>query len=380
MIEDGSMNDHSLPLLTEDEIRGLVDVYFNMADKPSSSTQEILDSGAIPRLKGYTVRPGKVSDSIFGGKVLYPQRGSIIEENPPLVAKDGTPLRIMVRTRRISTHDINRGEIPFKDQILAVNHYSMRRLVAPAIGTSEIEVHGLVDNSLVIAAENLQQIPLEMVVRAHMAKSTTSTSLFMHYRAGRRTFCGHPLPEGLIANGPLPYVMDTPSTKSDIHDASVSPQQLVERNACTRDQYAQIRNSALFAFGIVSQFLSEKGIILVDTKTEHGINRHGQIVSQDELYTMDSSRFWLADDYKEQLAKLERGEIRELNPKSYSKEFARGFSQGDKPYTDNQRSEIAVRYVIGMQHLLGQRFLIDSLHSRDEQVVYGLQRIVDELL
>lgn len=30
-----------------------------------SSTKEILDSGVILRLKGYVVRPGKVSDSIF---------------------------------------------------------------------------------------------------------------------------------------------------------------------------------------------------------------------------------------------------------------------------------------------------------------------------
>ena len=45
------------------------------------------------------------------------------------------------------------------------------------------------------------------------------------------------------------------------------------------------------AFCIVTQYLSQRGMVLVDTKTEHGINAEGQIVSADELYTMDSSRF-----------------------------------------------------------------------------------------
>ena len=147
------------------------------------STQEILDSGAIPRLKGYTVRPGKVSDSIFGGKGKFTKKtGEVVEfENPELTAKDGTPVRLMVRTDRISTHDILRGSIPFKDQILAMNHNYMRKLLAPAIGTSQYEVPGLDDNAVVIAAENLQQLGFENVLRAYMAKSTTETSLYQHY-------------------------------------------------------------------------------------------------------------------------------------------------------------------------------------------------------
>jgi phosphoribosylaminoimidazole-succinocarboxamide synthase len=206
------------------------------------STQEIIDSGAIPRLKGYTVRPGKVSDSIFGGNGKFTKKdGTVVEfDNPDLTAKDGTPIRIMVRTDRISTHDILRGAIPFKDQILAENHNYMRKLLAPAIGTSQYEVPSLRDNAVVIAAENLQQLAFENVLRAYMAKSSTSTSLYQHYIKGAREFCGHKLPEGLIANGKLEYVMDTPSTKSDEHDASVSPQWLVENNVCTADQYNQI--------------------------------------------------------------------------------------------------------------------------------------------
>ena len=365
--------------LTRDEARELVDTYINSEDK-TYSIQELLDSGEILRLMGYKVRPGKVSDSIFGGRFTYITNGQTFEyENPPLNTRDGTPLRIMIRTQRISTHDINRGEIPFKDQILALNHNFMRRLLTNAIGTSQIDIPGLEDNSIIIVAENLTQMPFENVLRAYMAKSTTSTSLYQHYIRGEREFCGHKLSEGLVPNGPLPFIMDTPSTKSDKHDESVSPQQLFDRGICTLEQYAQIRNSSLFAFGIVSEFLRNKGLMAVDTKTEHGINKRGEIVSQDEIWTMDSSRFWLLDDYNEQLEKLAKEEIKELDPRSYSKEFARGFSKGDQGYIDEQRAQIAVRYIEGIQHLLGTRFEPD-MRSSEERIISGIEKIVNKLV
>ncbi len=370
-----------MTILTRDEARELVDAYMCLEDR-IYSTQEIIDSGIIPCLKGFRVKSGKVSDSIFGGKISYTSKstGQRVEyENPSLETKDGTLLRIMVRTQRISTHDINRGEIPFKDQILATNHNYMRRMLSSAIGTSQFDVEGLPDNSIVVAAENLIQIPFENVLRAYMAKSSTSTSLYQHFIKGGREFCGHFFPDNLIANGLLPYVIDTPSTKSEEHDESVSSEQLFQNGVCTPQQYAQIRNSSIFAFGMVSQFLREKGLIAVDTKTEHGINRREEIVSQDEIWTMDSSRFWLLDDYNDQLVKLVNGEIKELDPRSYSKEFARGFSKGEQGYTDEQRAQIAVRYIEGIQHLIGTRFEPD-MRSSEERVVSGIKKIVNQLV
>jgi phosphoribosylaminoimidazole-succinocarboxamide synthase len=367
-------------LLTQNEARKIVDNYIAI-EGDIRSTQEILDSGEVPKLKGFIVRPGKVSDSIFGGKGSYTDKstGKEIEfENPPL-EYNGMPLRLMVRTERISTHDINRGSIPFKDQILAANHNYMRRLLEDAIGTSQIEVDGLADNAVVIAAEDLQQIAFENVLRAFMAKSSTSTSLYQAFKRGEREFCGYELPGWLVTNGHLPYVMDTPSTKSDEHDLSVEPQYLFDNGICTSEEYAQIRNGSIYAFGMVAHLLGEKGLIAVDTKTEHGRNSVGEIVSQDEIWTMDSSRFWLADDYKDQVRKFNSGEIDEISPRSYSKEFARGFSEGEQGYTREQRAAIAVRYIEGIQHLLGQRFEPD-MRPRDERVVTGLQTVVNQLI
>lgn len=375
------------------------------------STQEILDSGEILALKGFTVKPGKVSDSIFGGggsfkidldkwigeeqpkteyKILREfeeeqkkgppkKRLEIGFENKQLNTKRGVPLRTMVRTERISTHDITRGDIPFKDQVLSLNHNYMRKMLAPFIGTSQHDIKGINDNDIVIAAENLEQIPFENVLRTYMARSTTGTSLYKHFMKGDRTFCGHELPDNLFANGPLPYVMDTPSTKSDEHDESLSPQEMFDRGIITPEDYTNIRNSSLVAYGVAAGHLKNIGLILVDTKLEHGRSVDGKIKSQDEIITLDSSRFWKYDEYMNQVEQFSRGEIKAINPTSYSKEFARGFSEGDKGYTDDQRAQIAVRYIMGIQEITGKKFIPD-MRSREERIVTGLQKIVNELL
>lgn len=362
--------------LSENEATRLVESYMDKDDE-IVNVQDLLDSGDIPRLKGYHIRPGKVSDSIFGGYFEYHDKGQdkiVNYDNDPLMTKEGVPMRIMVRTPRISTHDMNRGEIPFKDQILAMNHNYMLRMVSDVMGSSQFEVEGLQDNSIVIAAENLAQIPFENVLRAYMAKSTTETSLFQHYIHGKRVFCGHELPNDLVSNGKLPYVMDTPSTKSDKHDESVSPEEMIGSRCCTFEQYLNIRNNSLVAFGIATKYFGDRGLILVDTKTEHGINHRSEIVVQDEVYTMDSSRFWLADDYNEQVRQTNNGLNGDINPKSFSKEFARGFSKGTEGYTDEQRIQIAVRYILGIQELLGIRFEPD-LRSHKERIVSGLEAV-----
>lgn len=367
-------------MLNKEQAQKVVQNYLDL-NESVSSTQELLDSGAIPKLKGYTLQPGKVSDSIFGGKGKFRDKksGEMVEfENPPLKSKDGVPLRLMVRSARISTHDISRGEIPFKDQILALNHNFMRKLVTNAIGTSQFEVSGLSDNAIVIVSENLNSVMYENVLRAYNAKSSTSTSLYQHHLKGDRVFCGHKLPDNLVANGPLPYVMDTPSTKAEV-DESLSPEDLIKTGVCTIDEYNEIRNSSLVAYGIGTEFLRLRGLILVDTKLEHGRSVDGTIKSQDEIFTMDSSRFWLMDDYNSQLEKFAKGEIKELAPMSYSKEFARGFSEGDKGYNDDQRKQIAVRYIEGVQHLLGVEFVPD-MRTREVRISSALKIIIDSIV
>jgi phosphoribosylaminoimidazole-succinocarboxamide synthase len=399
--------------LTEIEASELVSTYIEK--EKITTTQEILNSNLVPALKGFVVRHGKVSDCIFGGNgdFVVPKEeeenyrkqlsGLPVEyedfidtsdndkpkirisfENPPLKTKDGQPIIIMVRTGRLSTHDIERGSIPFKDQILALNHHFMLKLTQEYIGTSQFDI-GLPENSVVIAAEKLTGIDFENVLRGYMAKSSTKTSLYHSYIVkGERNFAGYDLPNDLVPNGRLPFIMDTPSTKDDLHDVTVPPYFLFENNICTPQEYFQVRNNSICSYAVVAYFLWQRNIIIADTKTEHGFNLLGQIVSQDELYTMDSSRFWLLIDYLKQLklftAKDEKALVEYLKetqpgikekdyvvdgrviitPRSYSKEFARGYSVKDKKYTPEQKAKIAVRYIMGIQHLLQSRFKPDT--------------------
>ncbi len=350
-------------MLSEQEIRDLVSAHGNTVNV-GRPVKQLIEDGDIPRLQGATVLEGKVSDSVFSDS---------------LKTRDGQPIRLMFRNNRISTHDVNRGAIPFKDQVLAFNHDHMLQLVRRVLGSSQFEVAGLLPSSTVIPAENLELIMLENVLRLYNAESSTSTSLYQHWLAAKEqglevlNYAGHQLQVNeLIPNGVLPYLLDTPSTKAKV-DRTTDAQSLIADGVCTQEQYNQIRNSSLMAFGIVSQYLQERGMVLVDTKTEHGINSSGQIVAADELYTMDSSRFWKLDDDGELLT-------RDGKPVSFSKEFARGMvKEKDQQFTEEQANEIAVRYIMGLQHLTGVDFAPD-LRPRDERIVESTNLILDSLL
>ncbi|MDA0789942.1 MAG: phosphoribosylaminoimidazolesuccinocarboxamide synthase [Proteobacteria bacterium] len=350
-------------MLNEQEIRELVATH-GAAVNEGRPIRQLIDDGELPRLKGCTVLEGKVSDSVFG---------------PELKSPSGKPIRLMFRNNRISTHDVNRGAIPFKDQVLALNHDHMHRLVKSVLGSSQFQVDGLSPTSTVIPAENLNLIQVENVLRLYMAESSTSTSLYQHWLdardAGQSTmdYAGHQLDvNALKPNGLLPYVMDTPSTKEKV-DRTTDVDYLIQCGVCTERQWVQIRNASLMAFGIVSQYLAQRGMVLVDTKTEHGINADGQIVSADELYTMDSSRFWKLDDDGALLT-------RDGKPVSFSKEFARGMvKEKGQQFSDEQANEIAIRYIQGLQHLTSEAFAPD-LRPRDQRIIESTNLILDSVM
>ena len=65
-------------------------------------------------------------------------------------------------------------------------------------------------------------------MRAYLT-GVTSTSIWYNYERGVRSFCGHPLPEGLSKNQPLPPPLLTPSTKAEKgeHDENGSREELI---------------------------------------------------------------------------------------------------------------------------------------------------------
>jgi len=259
--------------------------------------------------------------------------------------------RILITTDRQSAFDHVLGAIPLKGQVLnRIAHYWFEQ-------TQDIvpnQVIAVPDPNVTVAQE-LDMLPVEIVVRRYLTGST-DTSVWTHYNNGVRNFCGVALPAGMVKNQPFEGPIITPTTKSDEHDAAISPQQIVERGLVEQDRWEQVEQIALSLFARGTELAAKQGLILVDTKYEMGLNSEGQITIADEIHTPDSSRYWLASSYEERHA---RGE----EPESLDKEFLRlwlrerNISDDNIPELDDDiRIQVAERYIDLFERVTGTAF------------------------
>jgi phosphoribosylaminoimidazole-succinocarboxamide synthase len=263
-------------------------------------------------------------------------------------------VRTIVVTDRISAFDRNVGTLPLKGQMLnyiAAWWFERTKHFAPNHVIS-------VPDPNAMRVHECTPLPVEMVVRGYLT-GTTSTSIWVHYQAGARTFCGHALPDGMQRHQELPEPLLTPSTKAahGDHDVSASREEILELTKMNPADFdaAAAMAMQLFAFG--QRLCAERGLILVDTKYEFGKTRDGRVVVIDEIHTPDSSRYWLAQSYHE---RVRAGQ----NPESFDKDNLRrylgeqGFS-GDGPVPhvpDDVRITASERYLGAIEALTGESF------------------------
>lgn len=263
--------------------------------------------------------------------------------------------RTIVATDRISAFDRVLGTLPLKGQLL--NHvaawwFQKTRHIA------DNHVLEVPDPNVTVATE-CEPLPVEMVVRAYLTGST-STSIWVHYQNGARSFCGHALPDGLRHNQRLPEVLLTPSTKAahGDHDVSASREEILRRTQMLERDFDTAARMAMELFSFGQKHCATQGLILVDTKYEFGKTRDGRIVVIDEIHTPDSSRFWFQRSYPERFA---AGEA----PESFDKEYVRrwlkdhGFS-GDGPIPtipDAIRIEAIKRYIEAVETITAEAFV-----------------------
>jgi len=197
-----------------------------------------------------------------------------------------------------------------------------------------------------------------MVVRAYLTGST-STSIWVHYERGERSFCGHKLPNGMRKHERLPKPLLTPSTKAHdgAHDVSASRDQILAATKMNPADFDAAADMAMSLFKRGQQLCADRGLILVDTKYEFGKTPEGDTVVIDEIHTPDSSRFWFADTYEDRFGSG-------LDPESFDKEYvrrwlaSRGFrGDGSIPtLPDEVRVEATYRYVEAIERLMGENF------------------------
>jgi phosphoribosylaminoimidazole-succinocarboxamide synthase len=267
--------------------------------------------------------------------------------------------RIIVVTDRLSAFDAVVGLIPFKGQVLnqlAQFWFEQTKNIA--------ENHMLrVPDPNVMIARECEPLPVELVMRAYLT-GVTSTSIWKAYEQGKREFCGHPLPEGMKKNQPLPRPILTPSTKAakGDHDISVSKDELLAMGRIKPEIFERAAAIAEQLFAAGQAYAAKQGLILADTKYEMGLARDGSIVVIDEIHTPDSSRYWYADDYE---ARLGKGD----EPRSLDKEYVRRWLAneakwtGDGPPPDmpaEVRIEAARRYIASYEIVTGKPFVPDT--------------------
>jgi phosphoribosylaminoimidazole-succinocarboxamide synthase len=260
---------------------------------------------------------------------------------------------LIVTTDRLSAFDRNIALIPFKGEVLnRISQFWFKT-------TSDIVPNHMLDvpDPNVMFVQKCRVLPIEFVVRGYLTGST-DTSAWTQYTKGNRNICGNILPEGMKKNQRFDYPILTPTTKSDVHDESISAQEIIQRGILDESTWNRASETVQALFTRGSQVARQHGLILVDTKYELGLVGYNNLVLIDEIHTPDSSRYWIADSFESRIANGQE-------PENIDKEFIRlWFRDHCDPYKDavlpqapaELVTELSMRYIRLYEMITGQEF------------------------
>jgi phosphoribosylaminoimidazole-succinocarboxamide synthase len=246
------------------------------------------------------------------------------------------------------------GTLPFKGQVL--NQIAAYWFETTA-GIAPNHLIAVPDPNVSIVQE-CRPLPVEFIYRGYLTGST-STSIWTAYERGERSYCGHALPDGLSRHEQLPQPLLTPTTKAPMgqHDELTSRDALIAAGVISEARYDE-------AAGLVGKLFAEgqrqaesRGLILVDTKYELGLDADDRLVVIDEIHTPDSSRYWYRDAYEKAMSAGR-------DPQALDKEYVRRWL-GDRGYKGDGaipdipvdvRCEAARRYIEAFEQITGRTF------------------------
>ena len=273
-------------------------------------------------------------------------------------------IMVMVATDRISAFDVVLPEaIPYKGQVLSRIATRFMELTADIVPNWILGA----PQANVTVGKRCDPFKVEMVIRGYL-----SGHAWREYKAGKRTLCGVPLPEGLRENDRLPHPIITPTTKEDLgaHDEDISRQDIIASGLVNEKDYAALEEYTYRLFERGTEIAAQRGLILVDTKYEFGKDKNGVITLIDEIHTPDSSRYFYSEGYAERQA---AGTAQ----KQLSKEFVRewlmseGFQGQDGQQIPAMTSAviegISARYIELYEHIMGEKFVGQSTEGIEEK-------------
>jgi phosphoribosylaminoimidazole-succinocarboxamide synthase len=208
-----------------------------------------------------------------------------------------------------------------------------------------------------------------MVVRGYI-----TGSLWRDYQAGKGAKAyGLELPRDMRKDQKFDRPIVTPSTKEEVgkHDEPISPKELVARGTLTQKQWDQVARMSLDLFTAGQAWARQRGLILVDTKYEFGVDAKGQLWVIDEIHTADSSRYWIAQGSED---RFKRGEDQKMLDKEFFRQWLireRNY-KGEGPLPDipdEVRAELAGKYVELVQTLTGDapKLVVGDTRARIER-------------
>jgi len=247
-------------------------------------------------------------------KVDIPELGMVMRgkvRDNWIIERDGSKIRVMVTTDRQSVFVKNICIIPGKGQISNLISEFWFDLMKDIVPNHKIAVP---HPNVLIARQAVSVIPVEVVLRRYMTKGLTPTSVYFNYvEKGRREIYGIKFPDGILPNQEFPMgTILTPTTKAlDGHDKELTnfEAQTIVDGKFGVGTWNKIETIAHKIFERARVYCLDKGIILVDTKFEFGIDENGDIMFIDETLTPDGSRFWLKSDYEDSFKRQETQEF-----------------------------------------------------------------------
>lgn len=277
--------------------------------------------------------------------------------------------RIIIASDRLSAFDTVLAAIPFKGQVLTQTARYWFEATADLCPNHVLDY----PDPNVVVGRRLDILPVEIVVRDYLA-GATGTSILTLYKQGRREMYGHVLPDGLAPNQKLPQPIITPTSKAfdGGHDEPLTAGEILSRGLLTEAQWDKVSAYALALFARGQALAAARGLILVDTKYEFGLDASGEVMLADEIHTPDSSRYWFTGSYKDRLARGER-------PESFDKDFVRSWvADRCDPYKDpippippEMILQTSAVYIEAFETITGQAFLYPP---QDEPILERVRR------
>jgi len=296
---------------------------------------------------------------------------------------------VMVTNDRVSAFDyILPNLIPFKGQVLnMISEWAFSQ-------TSDIVPNALVQNvdSSVVVQKKMKNLNVELIVRGYLWGSMAAA-----YEKGDRTFCGLSVPDGLNRFQKFEVPLFTPTTKAEVgHDENMTMAEV--EKLVGKDLAHKAKDIAMKLYQRGSELMRKRGLILIDTKYEFGVDENGKLHVIDEVNTPDSSRMCTVEEwetkYPKIAAEMATGKYKnvtevlkakpELKLKEFSKQYVRdallemGFDPTkDKKapkLSDDQVVECAFRYISIYEQITGSTFEFPAKMQPAKRIIMNLQR------